>query len=84
MPDRAEQGGADAAADAHECPCWTIVDEFTHTMKSGYEYPILVGDHLEQDEDGTFVKVAPGIAVGGIRPPEGSIVKSPHRRYVIV
>ena len=67
-----------------ECPCWTVVEAFTHTMKSGYEYPILVGDHLEQDDDGTFIKVAPGIAVGGIVPPEGTIEKSPHRRYVIV
>lgn len=64
-------------------PCWTVIREFTHRMANGHEYPLLVGDHLERTESGDFVKVAPGLAIGGLHPPADCIEPAPHRKYVI-
>lgn len=74
---------------------WRVKEEFVHHMPkteyfAGMEYPIFTDDELSLDtyvlnEDGTktyiFTKVAPGLAIGGIKIHESLVEEYEEERY---
>lgn len=56
----------------------TVNARFEVVLKSprldGHKYPILPGDVLSREADGTYMKHAPGLAVGGLEIPDEFII----------